>query len=294
MKQLGNLLLMLVLLMSISACGKSGSSQSEPQGLTWQEQYDLGVRYLSEGNYQQAIIAFTAAIEIDPKQAPVYVGRGNAYVQSGETEENLAAAQADYETAIELDKTLVEAYLGLADVYVRWRDNEKALEILHQALLEVEDTSSVEAQINMLENQSSVRLSDIFERPLEVSELISNGLPVLDSTPENNGSASLLNGWIYIVDESLQVRNLSRGMNKTDVLQAVGFSQYGIECCNNLEDVDICIESKICTKFSETNFLDIDEAITIEIKDNGPSAFLLLGFENGELYYLECCHEVLG
>ena len=34
----------------------------------WQEQYDLGVRYLSDGNYEDAIIAFTAAIEIDPKK----------------------------------------------------------------------------------------------------------------------------------------------------------------------------------------------------------------------------------
>lgn len=100
MKQLGNLLL--VLLMSISACGKSGSSQSEPQGLTWQEQYDLGLRYLSEGNYEEAIIAFTVAIEIDSKQVETYVGRGDAYVASGETEENLAAARADYEKAIEL------------------------------------------------------------------------------------------------------------------------------------------------------------------------------------------------
>ena len=36
---------------------------------TWQEQYDRGVRYLEDGNYEEAIIAFTAAIEIDPKRA---------------------------------------------------------------------------------------------------------------------------------------------------------------------------------------------------------------------------------
>lgn len=51
---------------------------------TWQEQYDLGVRYLEEGNYEEAIIAFTAAIEIDPKKpeacldlAYAYIGQGN-------------------------------------------------------------------------------------------------------------------------------------------------------------------------------------------------------------------------
>lgn len=44
-----------------------GCAQNEA-ALTWQEQYDLGVRYLSEGNYEQAVIAFTAAIEIDLKR----------------------------------------------------------------------------------------------------------------------------------------------------------------------------------------------------------------------------------
>ena len=83
--------------LSLTACG-----QSAP---TWQEQYDLGVRYLSEGNYEEAIIAFTAAIEIDPNRAEAYVGRGDAYIGSGETEENLTAALADYEAAVALDET---------------------------------------------------------------------------------------------------------------------------------------------------------------------------------------------
>lgn len=47
----------------------------------WQEQYDLGVKYLSEGNYEEAILSFTAAIEIDPMRAHAYVGRGDSYVQ---------------------------------------------------------------------------------------------------------------------------------------------------------------------------------------------------------------------
>ena len=45
--------------------------------VTWQEQYDLGVRYLNEGNYEEAIIAFTAAIEIEPNNPNGYL-RGNS------------------------------------------------------------------------------------------------------------------------------------------------------------------------------------------------------------------------
>ena len=134
MKRIVNSLLVLAILAGVTACSGSADTQNESDTPTWQEQYDLGVRYLSEGHYEEAIIAFTAAIEIDPKQALAYVGRGDAYVQSGETEENLVAAQADYEKAIELDEASVDAYLGLADVYIRLGDSERALEIIKQGI----------------------------------------------------------------------------------------------------------------------------------------------------------------
>lgn len=134
--------LMVVLASACTGQHQAGEINQTPaisSGPTWQEQYDLGIRYLSEGNYKEAILAFTAAIEIDPKQAPAYVGRGDAYVGLGEVEENLAAAKADYETAIELDETIAEAYLGLANVYIRQGEYEKALEILKQASNVIED-----------------------------------------------------------------------------------------------------------------------------------------------------------
>ena len=52
--------------------------------LKWQEQYDLGVRYLSEGNYQEAIVALKAAIEIEPKQADAFIALANAYLAAGD------------------------------------------------------------------------------------------------------------------------------------------------------------------------------------------------------------------
>ncbi len=129
-------------ILSVVGCG-----QKAP---TWQEQYDLGVRYLSEDNYEEAIIAFTAAIEIDPKRAPAYVGRGDAYVLSGETEENLVAAQADYKEAIALDETLAEAYLGLANIYILQENYDNALEILQKGL---DITGAVEIEESLLELQ---------------------------------------------------------------------------------------------------------------------------------------------
>ena len=146
-KNFGLYLILFALL--LCSCGQPSTGRSEEdEGPTWQEQYDLGVRYLSDGNYEEAIIAFTAAIEIDPKRSPAYVGRGDAYVLSGETKDNLTAARLDYEKAIELDEVLAEAYLGLADVYIRKGDYDKALEILEQGLEKSGENEKISGKID--------------------------------------------------------------------------------------------------------------------------------------------------
>ena len=101
---------------------------------TFEYHYNLGVRYLSEGNYQEAILAFTAAIEIDPKSAPAFVGRGDAYIGNEEQADSISLAKSDYETALDLDDRLAAAWLGLVDVYIRTGDFDKAEETLRRAL----------------------------------------------------------------------------------------------------------------------------------------------------------------
>lgn len=78
MKRICGLLLTLALVLGLCACGSKAPA--------WQEQYDLGVKYLSEGNYQEAIIAFTAAIEIDPKRPEAYIGLADVYTAQGDTD----------------------------------------------------------------------------------------------------------------------------------------------------------------------------------------------------------------
>ena len=83
-------ILMVFLLIVLTACGQSVEE-------TWLEQYDLGVRYLSEGNYEEAIIAFTAAIEIEPKRAEAYLGLADAYIGSGDYEKAAEILQSGQE-----------------------------------------------------------------------------------------------------------------------------------------------------------------------------------------------------
>lgn len=135
---------LLLALLVLAGCGAA----AEP----WKEQYDLGIRYLSEQNYSEAILAFTAAIEVDPNRPELYIGRARAYVASGETEENLAAALADYEKAKELGYTDADLWLGLADVYIRQGDYDKALEILEEGLEATGGDSDIQAKIDKMES----------------------------------------------------------------------------------------------------------------------------------------------
>lgn len=131
MRKTLSLFFTLILCLSLAACGgKSG----------WQEQYDLGTKYLTDGSYEEAILAFTAAIEIDPKQALAYVGRGDAYVAgidldaelSGDAWDACDRAVADYLAALDLDETLDDVYYKAAEICLALGDTEAARDILRR------------------------------------------------------------------------------------------------------------------------------------------------------------------
>lgn len=149
MKKITLLMLALALVLGLCACG-----QKTP---TWQEQYDLGIRYLSEGNYEEAIIAFTAAIEIDSTKADVYIGRGNAYMGLDQIDDNLTAAKSDYERAIALDKLNEIAYMKLADVYILQGKTDEALYILQCGLENATSSDGISGMISELSASGSVQ-----------------------------------------------------------------------------------------------------------------------------------------
>ena len=150
------LLLALALTFGLTACSSKEAS--------WQEQYDLGVRYLAEGNYEEAILAFTAAIEIDPKRAEAYTGRGDAYMQTGDP----AQAEHDYRMAWELAPDDLDTAEKLADALVDQGILEEAAGILED-LIE-KDPSNPDYYD---------KLADIYDQlgqPDKAEEVLQNGV----------------------------------------------------------------------------------------------------------------------
>lgn len=155
MKKLFCTLLAAALLLTLCACAKKQPSspptltapvqtQPEQETPTWQSQYDLGVRYLSEGNYQEAVLAFTAAIEIDPKNPQAYEGRGDAYWALAQTEAGDAqisacrSAAEDYASAMRYGEETDDLRRRAGDAYFGAQDYEKAVPY-YDALRETDD-----------------------------------------------------------------------------------------------------------------------------------------------------------
>ena len=215
--------LLAALCLLLSACGQNTEAK-------WQEQYDLGVRYLSEGNYEEAIIAFTAAIEIDPNRAEAYMGRGDAYIGSGETEDNLAAALADYEEAVALDETNAAAWLGLADVYIRQMDYDAAIEVLNKGY-SVTDSQKMFDLLTYLEEICEDQWL-FTDNIIKANELIITGIPFWELSIERlaesfpSDEEFIGHSW-FITESGKQYTQVRDGKNILSVQQ--GSNSQGID-----------------------------------------------------------------
>ena len=77
------------------------------------EHLNTGNEHFEQGQYDEAIVEYTKAIELEPQLAIVYNSRGLAYHMKGE----LDKAIADFDKAIELDPSRAEVYYNRGNVY---------------------------------------------------------------------------------------------------------------------------------------------------------------------------------
>jgi tetratricopeptide (TPR) repeat protein len=77
---------------------------------------------MQNSNYDKAISEFSAALQLDPKNADAYSYRGFAYASKG----NYTQAVADYNEAIQLNPQ-AESYSGRAEVYDKTGDYADAI-----------------------------------------------------------------------------------------------------------------------------------------------------------------------
>jgi len=131
-----------------------------------QKNLDLAVKYVSENDFEKAILAYNEAIKIDPKEVEAYQGLARVYTIQGKYAEaqstyerglgavledkqinlrlglagmyidkgQLANAEQAFQELINTNKNCLEAYWGLAMVYQNKGDNPKAEATLRDAV----------------------------------------------------------------------------------------------------------------------------------------------------------------
>ena len=100
----------------------------------YDEQIQLGYKLIDEGKYEEAILAFNAAIEIDAKLPRAYVGLSDTYVTRLD-DNTLADIQDALRRGYEQDEVvnnnaIVEAIIRLADILVEQGKADLAKQLL--------------------------------------------------------------------------------------------------------------------------------------------------------------------
>jgi tetratricopeptide (TPR) repeat protein len=131
MKRFTAFLLALCMALPLWGCGKDDSAAK------WQNQYSLGVKCFDDEEYHEAVVAFTAAIKLDPDRADAYEGRGDAYMKiaaSGAAGRDAMyeKAQTDYEQAVSVDGGKARIYSSLANAYEAEGNTDKARDALER------------------------------------------------------------------------------------------------------------------------------------------------------------------
>lgn len=101
---------------------------------------DLGDKYLGKLKYEQAVVAYSKALEIDPKEVEAVCGLANAYLGLEDTDSAKEIIQ-DYIAAVEDDRYKSEqedAYALLAEIYYEEGEYDSAVDVIRQAVVRID------------------------------------------------------------------------------------------------------------------------------------------------------------
>jgi tetratricopeptide (TPR) repeat protein len=89
-----------------------------------------GDAYVGRRDFNDALAAYSEAIQLDPKYTPAYSGRGNLYRAHGDLE----PAMADANRAIALDPKFADAYNARGAAYMTKGEKDRAIADFDQAI----------------------------------------------------------------------------------------------------------------------------------------------------------------
>ncbi len=151
------------------------------------EKLELGQKYLVELDYSNAVLEFTDAIKIDPKNPDAYIGLAEAYIGTGDTEKAIEALERGYEeTGDERIKQMLDELTGDSEA------EETEVSETEEVTLPAETTTEAETTVTTEENNGEASDDDVIPMesiyiPYKVNGEMQESLinPMLDFGKEN-------------------------------------------------------------------------------------------------------------
>jgi len=113
----------LILLVTLSVFADAFAKDSAKEAL------DAGAEFVKQSKYDEAIISYSRAIEVNPNYGEAYYGRGFAYGHKGDYDK----AIDDFTKVIILSPGFADAYNNRAVAYCSKKEYDKAWVDIHKA-----------------------------------------------------------------------------------------------------------------------------------------------------------------
>lgn len=229
---------------------------------------DKGNNYLDQMDYDDGIVAFDEAIQIDPKRPEAYEGKVNIYIAKGDYESALAVIN-DGLGAIEGDDYVASftefatnVYDQYADLLVSEGKYSEALEVLKQGndlmpgqlVNQITDVMMSASDQQKAEDEKETTSDADEEKDLEAGSEEDNSQIVVDVTET------------YFFD--IDITNITQNSNGT----------YDIEC-----NTERC--KKIIIPYEEFEGINLGDTVTYDTGSDGISEITCCYIENGIKYF---------
>lgn len=189
------LITVITLLTAVAACAQQPNTT-----ISLSDTFADAERYLSEMNYEQALIEFDKILEVEPKNAEAYIGKAEAYIGLNKYDDAAdilnecidKTENINYDRIVEISGRIIEfapdsitVYLVCSRAYICLDNLEKSIEVLRkgysltnneQLKTMLEQLESGDIDIASVGEQSEPVNEDASEETKSVSELAANML----------------------------------------------------------------------------------------------------------------------
>ena len=234
-------------------------------GLVWWNQpakrverlIQAGQKYLAEADYDQSILSFQKAIEIDPKNAELYSDLAGAYIQKAQNASDdekvklYKLASNSYKEALYYDEDNTQLVADISDLYVEWsdfyidqQDYDAAIDLIEKGL-KIVDEQVLEDRLNELTTDSYDSSAPADSKTTDSKPTTNNQSTTSNHTITNNQPKSPVSLFVRQVENTSfpQIHfyaSVLNGNNESvDNLKREDFKIQELQADGSIQDVQI-------------------------------------------------------